>query len=252
MEDRYKKLLIGLAVSVLFLCVLYCVWKLDLIDRVMNDGFETPGSCTNCNKEGFNSKGLPITGSMYESFDSKGLPITGSMYESFDSKGLPITGSMYESFDSKGLPITGSMYEGLTMESPNFDALDTEFDGVENPTFGMSNDGNYNFDNRQSGYSYTPALDNAASGYNDWESVMKASALDSSVTENHKEWVKDLTKTSSGASSRSVLEPVDVVPWVGLRRPDYYNVTENDTNNQVSGFDFVEGNLPKKNTSFVL
>lgn len=112
---------------------------------------------------------------------------------------------------------------------------------------GLSNDANYKYDaSSVGGYDYSPEGNGEDSL--DYDQYFKSLSLDDSVSKNHASFVYDLGRTSKGAANRSILEPVDVQNWMGLRRPNYLAVTENDDARQVSGF--VDDNLPKKNTSF--
>lgn len=49
--------------------------------------------------------------------------------------------------------------------------------------------------------------------------------LEKSVTESHKQYVKDLQQRTSGASVETVTShDENINPWVGLRRPDYLSI----------------------------
>jgi len=61
-------------------------------------------------------------------------------------------------------------------------------------------------------------------GYDDYNSVIKYNALEPEVFDSHDTFSHDIGISNSGASALSIRsDPNDVVPFVGLRRPDYHS-----------------------------
>ena len=55
-----------------------------------------------------------------------------------------------------------------------------------------------------------------------WSEAIDTLGLEQSVLDSHKAFVQDATRTTTTASNMPTVEfDTDVVPWVGLRRPDY-------------------------------
>lgn len=75
--------------------------------------------------------------------------------------------------------------------------------------------------------------------------------VDKAAIENHKQFVKDTEQLSGGSSRNTVFEPTDLVPFVGLRRPQYTAVGE-DEGNLGSISSVSADKLPWRNTSFRL
>jgi hypothetical protein len=62
-------------------------------------------------------------------------------------------------------------------------------------------------------------------GYNDYADVTKYQSLDPEVFESHDNYADQIGVSNNGASNLAVRsDPNDVVPWVGLRRPDYHSI----------------------------
>ncbi len=62
------------------------------------------------------------------------------------------------------------------------------------------------------------------SGIDDYDTVIKYTALDPEVFESHAEYAADVGVSTRGASNLTVRsDPNDIVPWVG-RRPDYHSI----------------------------
>jgi hypothetical protein len=61
-----------------------------------------------------------------------------------------------------------------------------------------------------------------ASPATDYDSYVMNQGLEQTVYDSHRAFVADSLSNTTGASRDTVLSgDVDVVPWVGLRRPDY-------------------------------
>ena len=61
-------------------------------------------------------------------------------------------------------------------------------------------------------------------GYIDTEYILQ-NGIDSSVVESHREFTDETQHRTTGASVETVRDdPNDIVPWIGLRRPDYHGV----------------------------
>lgn len=59
-----------------------------------------------------------------------------------------------------------------------------------------------------------------------WQEAIRQMGLEQSVLDSHNAFVKDRSRSTTGASNQSVREyDNDVVPWVGLRRPRYEKLT---------------------------
>jgi hypothetical protein len=84
----------------------------------------------------------------------------------------------------------------------------------------------------------------------DYESYMYETGLDSSVVASQAAFVKDLNRLTTTASANTLMEPVDEVPWVGLRRTDYARAKVGDESRIVPGL--TNDNLPTKNSVFVI
>jgi hypothetical protein len=71
---------------------------------------------------------------------------------------------------------------------------------------------------------------NNLDSYEDYNHVMQYQALEPEVFDSHQGFSYDIGVSNSGASAMTVRsDPNDVVPWVGLRRPDYHSVYAGDT-----------------------
>lgn len=58
----------------------------------------------------------------------------------------------------------------------------------------------------------------------DYNNMMQKMSLESEVSDSHKRFVKDVTRSTSGAAGASMTvrsDDNDINPWVGLRRPRY-------------------------------
>lgn len=65
--------------------------------------------------------------------------------------------------------------------------------------------------------------DESMDNYNDFVAL---NSLESTVYKSHDNFVKDVQNRVTGASAMSIrADDNDVNPWVGLRRPNYYDVT---------------------------
>lgn len=74
--------------------------------------------------------------------------------------------------------------------------------------------------NREMANRYNDLANLAA--YEDYGSVAQYMSVEPEVFESHARYSEDMGRSTSGASALSVRDdPNDVVPWVGLRRPDY-------------------------------
>lgn len=61
------------------------------------------------------------------------------------------------------------------------------------------------------------------SEYDDYSTVAKYQALEPEVFDSHEQYADQVGVANSGASNMTVRsDPNDVVPWVGLRRPEYH------------------------------
>jgi hypothetical protein len=61
--------------------------------------------------------------------------------------------------------------------------------------------------------------------YNDYNQVIQYEALEPEVFASQEAYATDINRSTSGASSMTIrTDNNDVVPWVGLKRPDYYDV----------------------------
>lgn len=77
--------------------------------------------------------------------------------------------------------------------------------------------------NRQLNQQYNELAD--LSGYEDYSNVIKYQALDPEVFESHESYGDQIGVANNGASNLAVRsDPNDVVPWMGLRRPDYHSI----------------------------
>lgn len=64
------------------------------------------------------------------------------------------------------------------------------------------------------------------SGYDDYGQVAQYMSLEPEVYESHNQYSTDMNRMSLGPSTMAERsDPNDVVPWVGLRRPDYKSVS---------------------------
>ena len=74
---------------------------------------------------------------------------------------------------------------------------------------------------------YNPSVDIDAG---DYESTLKNMVLEPTVFEQHKKFGQELMHRVGGTSSRNPVrdDNIDVVPWVGLRRPEYQKIDPND------------------------
>jgi hypothetical protein len=67
-------------------------------------------------------------------------------------------------------------------------------------------------------------------GYGDYAQVAQYMALEPEVYESHQRFAEEANLLNLGPSNMSERsDPNDVVPWVGLRRPDYQSVYANCT-----------------------
>lgn len=65
-------------------------------------------------------------------------------------------------------------------------------------------------------------LRNNLTGYDDYGQVAQYMSLEPEVFESHDQYSNDMNRLSLGPSTMAERsDPNDVVPWVGLRRPDY-------------------------------
>ena len=55
----------------------------------------------------------------------------------------------------------------------------------------------------------------------DWSNAIMNMGLEQSVIDSHRTFVNDAARITTTASNVPVMEPTHVVPYVGLRRPDY-------------------------------
>lgn len=64
----------------------------------------------------------------------------------------------------------------------------------------------------------------------DYERTLKTMVLEPEVYDQHKKFTEELMHRVGGTSSRSPVrdDNVDVVPWVGLKRPAYQKINPND------------------------
>ena len=64
----------------------------------------------------------------------------------------------------------------------------------------------------------------------DYESALKNMVLEPEIIAQHQKFNKELMHRVGGTSSRSPVrdDNVDIVPWVGLRRPQYQKINPND------------------------
>ena len=61
--------------------------------------------------------------------------------------------------------------------------------------------------------------------YSNYKDVAEAMALDQSVYDSHANYAESANQSTSGASALSERsDDNDVIPWIGLRRPDYKSV----------------------------
>jgi hypothetical protein len=61
--------------------------------------------------------------------------------------------------------------------------------------------------------------------FNDYNQVMQYEALEPEVFASQNAYANGINRTTSGASAMTVrTDNNDVVPWVGLKRPDYHDV----------------------------
>lgn len=69
-------------------------------------------------------------------------------------------------------------------------------------------------------------LRNNLSGYSDYGQVAQYMSLEPEVFESHDQYSNDMNRLSLGPSNMAERsDPNDVVPWVGLRRPDYQSTS---------------------------
>lgn len=62
-------------------------------------------------------------------------------------------------------------------------------------------------------------------GFKDYNEVMQYEALEPEVFASQNAYANGINRTTSGASAMAIrTDNNDVVPWVGLRRPDYHDV----------------------------
>lgn len=62
-------------------------------------------------------------------------------------------------------------------------------------------------------------------GYDDYNSVAQYMSIEPEVYDSQAKYTKDMGRSTSGASMLPVRDdPNDVVPWIGLRKPDYRGV----------------------------
>lgn len=67
------------------------------------------------------------------------------------------------------------------------------------------------------------------SGYEDYGQVAQYMSLEPEVFESHEQYSEDMNRLSLGPSSMAERsDPNDVVPWVGLRRPDYKSASASE------------------------
>jgi hypothetical protein len=61
---------------------------------------------------------------------------------------------------------------------------------------------------------------------NDYSDYIVKSGLEQSVVDSHNKFTSEIQNKTTGASAETVFShDDDIVPWVGLRRPDYRSVT---------------------------
>lgn len=65
---------------------------------------------------------------------------------------------------------------------------------------------------------------NNLSGYEDYNSVTKYMAIEPEVFDDQREYTENLRLTRGASTLATRSDPNDVVPFVGLRRPDYHSV----------------------------
>ena len=58
----------------------------------------------------------------------------------------------------------------------------------------------------------------------DWNNAIMDMGLEQSVIDSHRTFVNDAARITTTASNVPIMEPTHVVPYVGLRRPDYQRV----------------------------
>jgi len=65
----------------------------------------------------------------------------------------------------------------------------------------------------------------------DYEAALKSMVLEPVIFEQHKKFNQELMHRVGGTSSRNPVrdDNIDVVPWVGLRRPQYQKINPNDS-----------------------
>jgi hypothetical protein len=81
----------------------------------------------------------------------------------------------------------------------------------------------------ESGKARVKELQKNLAGYEDYSQVAQYMSLEPEVFESHNQYSADMNRMSLGPSvmaERS--DPNDVVPWVGLRRPDYKSVSASE------------------------
>lgn len=67
------------------------------------------------------------------------------------------------------------------------------------------------------------------SGYEDYGQVAQYMSLEPEVFESHGQYSNDMNRLSLGPSTMAERsDPNDVVPWVGLRRPDYKSTSASE------------------------
>lgn len=72
-------------------------------------------------------------------------------------------------------------------------------------------------------------------GYDDYNSMIQAMALEPEVYQSHSQYAKDMGASTSTSSMWSVRDdPNDVNPWVGLRKPKYRSVWAGESARQTT------------------
>ena len=116
----------------------------------------------------------------------------------------------------------------------------------ELPSYQISDVGS-GVEKRREDLQYEDLKDNVDLMSSDYNDTIKYMSLEPEVFNSHKGYVNDIGITNRGASSLTVRsDPNDIVPWRGLRRPDYYSVyAQADARQQPSEFaDQMEVNKP--------